>query len=428
MENKTFEIITLGCKLNFCESAAIAKSLAENGFSRAAEGEKPDICVINSCAVTGAAAAKTRQAVSRARRDNPEGVVVLCGCYPQSYPEETGLSGGADIVAGNSEKGKIGEIVNEFLKSRVKTVKIAPLSREFDESAAIPDEDRTRAFIKIEDGCDRICSYCIIPTARGRVRSLSPEKITEQAKMCAQNGHKEIVLTGINLSCYGQELGLTLADGLIAAAKSEIPRIRLSSLEPDMITDEEIEKMLSVKQLCPHFHLCLQSGSDSVLKRMNRRYNTGQYRLAADKLRQAFPECSITTDIIVGFPGETDEEFEQTVQFAREIGFAKIHIFPYSIREGTVAAEMPQVNSAVRRSRVRRLTEESKLLERQFYESRIGGVCGVLIEKPRSESYSVGFTENYVPVRIYGKPLLRHSIVKVKLTKCGGDYCVGTLV
>lgn len=421
----TFKIITLGCKLNSCESAAIAESFLADGFDRAADGESADVYIVNSCAVTGTAVAKVRHELSRCRRENAEGVTVLCGCFPQSYPEEAGLNPDADIVTGNAEKGRLPEIVRTFMRNRVKSVKISPLTREFNESASVPDEDRTRAFIKIEDGCDRFCSYCIIPTARGRVRSLAPEKITEQAKRCVEHGHKEIVLTGINLGCYGRELGLTLSDAVNAAAKSGVPRIRLSSLEPEMMTDEEIDRLKTVEALCPHFHLSLQSGSDSVLKRMNRKYDTAQYKHVADKLREAFTGCSITTDIIVGFPEETDEEFLQTVNFAREIGFAKIHVFPYSLRKGTIAAVMAQVPPSVRTDRVKMLTAAAKELELKFCDKQYGSVQTVLIEKPQSAQYSHGFTENYTPVRIFGEPIERHSMIKVKITGGSDGYCLG---
>lgn len=421
----TFEIITLGCKLNYCESAAIAESFLADGFERAADGTYADVYIVNSCAVTGTAVAKVRHELSRCKRDNPESVTVLCGCFPQSYPEEAGLNSGADIVMGNSGKGRVPELVRAFMRDRVKAVKISALPREFDESASVPDEDRTRAFIKVEDGCDRFCSYCIIPTARGRVRSLAPEKITVQAVQCAAHGHKEIVLTGINLGCYGQELGLSLADAVKAVERSDVERIRLSSLEPEMITDEEIARLKTVETLCPHFHLSLQSGSDTVLKRMNRRYDTDRYRHIADKLRETFPGCSITTDIIVGFPEETDEEFLQTVDFVREMQFAKIHIFPYSLRKGTIAAVMKQVPPSVRTDRVKMLTAAAKEPELKFRERQRGTVQTVLIEKPQSAQYSHGFTENYTPVRIYGEPIERHSLVKVKITGGRDGYCLG---
>lgn len=424
----TFEIITLGCKLNNCESAAIAAGLEKLGLQRAEKGESADISVINSCAVTGMAVTKTRHAVSKCKRENPDGIIVLCGCFPQSYPKEAGLRLGADIVAGNSHKGQLPIIIKEYLDKGIKTVKVSPLTREYDESAAIPDSERTRAFIKIEDGCDNFCTYCIIPTARGRVRSLRPEKIAEQAAECAANGNKEIVLTGINLGCYGGEFGLTLADAVKICAESGIGRIRLSSLEPECLTDEEITKLKSVPQLCPHFHLSLQSGSDSVLKRMSRRYDTEQFTHIVDKLRAEFPNCSITTDVIVGFPEETDEEFAESVEFIKKIGFTKIHVFPYSIREGTVAAEMRQVLPRVRSQRVAELSRIADSLERAFFDSQLGTIHTVLIEKPRSADYSRGFTENYLPVQILGKTFPRHSLVKVRISGHRNGVCSGEVI
>lgn len=423
----TYKVITLGCKLNYCESAAIEKSFDENGYTNAGDG-KADIYIVNSCAVTSTAVTKARHMLSKCKRENPNCVTVLCGCFPQSYPEEAGLKFGADIVTGNVDKSKLPALVAEYMENRIKTVKIKPLTREYDVESAVPDEDRTRAFLKIEDGCDRFCSYCIIPTARGRVRSLPLEKITEQAGQCVADGHHEIVLTGINLGCYGQDLGLRLSDALKAVEKSGVERIRLSSLEPEMITDDEIAKFSEVKGLCPHFHLSLQSGSDTVLKRMNRKYDAKQYKHVVEGLRKAFPTCAITTDIIVGFPGETDEEFIQSVDFAREIGFAKIHVFPYSMRKGTVAAEMEQVHPSIKSERVQLLTAAAKELELAFYETQIGTEHTLLVEKPQSREYSHGFTESYIPVRIYGVDLPRHTLVDIKITEYRDGYCIGVVI
>lgn len=426
-EKTSFKILTLGCKVNSCESAAIEKRFLENGFTKA-DDENADLYIINSCSVTGTAVAKARHAASRYRRENPAGVIVLCGCFPQSYPEEAGLKFDADIVLGNSDKDKIVDYVQDFIENRVKTVKINPLTREFCKGGSVPDEDRTRAFIKIEDGCDRFCSYCIIPTARGRVRSLACDDIREQAAACFADGHKEIVLTGINLGCYGQDLGLSLYDAVKAVSESGVPRIRLSSLEPEMITDELIEKLGEIPALCPHFHLSLQSGSDEILRKMNRKYTTEQYLHVVEKLREFFPECAITTDIIVGFPFESDEDFQKSVEFAKKIGFAKIHVFPYSLRKGTIAAEMPQIQPSVRTERSRVLMNTAEVLEDNFLRSQRGKEAVVLIEKPQSELYSQGFTENYTPVRIIGAQISRHSLVKVKITGAKKGYCVGKVI
>ena len=425
----TYEIITLGCKVNSCESAAIAQSMERAGFSRSDGAEPADVYIINSCAVTGMSEKKARQTVSRCKRQNPDGVVVLCGCFPQAYPEEAGGVKGADIVTGNGLKGSIPQLVQDYLDNRIRCMKVPPLTREFDEESAGADIDRTRAFIKIEDGCDRFCTYCIIPFSRGRVRSRRPEDITKQAKLCAESGHKEVVLTGINLGCYGQEYGLTLGDAVKAADVEGIERIRLGSLEPDMITDEEIAKFKSVDKLCPHFHLALQSGCDATLKRMCRRYTTSQYKEVADKLRAAYPDCAITTDIMVGFAGETEEEFAETMNFVAEMGFAKIHVFPYSIRKGTVAAvRSDQVMPSVRTARVKAMEQLAAELEQEYLKSQTGSVHSVLIEKKQSERYSHGLTESYIPVRIYGEEIPRHSLVRVRITGAEDGCCTGELV
>lgn len=422
----TFEVITLGCKVNSCESAAISGRFAAEGFSPVQTGEPADVYIVNSCAVTAMSEKKARQVISRCKRDNPECVTVLCGCFPQAYPEAASQVAGADIVTGNSAKGAIPEMVRKFLSEKIRCMKVDPLTRQFDEEAAGADVDRTRAFIKIEDGCDRFCTYCIIPTARGRVRSRTPVEITAQAKKCTESGHKEIVLTGINLGCYGQELGLTLGDAVKAAAESGAARIRLGSLEPEMITDEEIKKLAAVPQLCPHFHLSLQSGCDATLKRMCRRYDTAKFREVTDKLRAVFPGCSITTDIMVGFAGETEEEFRESMAFAEEIGFAKIHVFPYSIRKGTVAAERSdQVTPQIKTERAHIMEALSERLEREFLQKQIGTKQTVLIEKKRSDDYSHGLTEGYFEVRIYGEDIPRHTLAEVTITGARDGYCVG---
>ncbi len=419
----TFTVHTLGCKVNSCESAAISDSLIARGYVPATFGTPADIYIVNSCAVTSISVKKARHTLSRCKRDNPDCITVLCGCYPQAYPEEASAAF-ADIITGNADKARIADMLEEFFKNHTKRFAVSPLTRGFDEAASGTDLDRTRAFIKIEDGCDRFCTYCIIPTARGRVRSRKLCEITRLAKLAADSGHREIVLTGINLSCYGQDLGHTLSDAVSAADVEGIDRIRLGSLEPEMMTDEEIAKLHGCKKLCPHFHLSLQSGCDATLKRMRRRYTAAEYTEVCRKLREKFPSCSITTDIMVGFAGESDEEFAESLAFAESIGFAKIHVFPYSIRLGTVAAMhdiqvLPQIKSARARTMEKLAAEE----EQKHFRSLIGTEHTVLIEKSRSSEYSNGYTESYIPVRIYGEQLERHSLVKVRITAAEKDYC-----
>ncbi len=425
----TFEVITLGCKVNSCESAAISERFSEDGFTPAESGAPADVYIVNSCAVTAMSEKKARQVISRCKRDNPDCVTVLCGCFPQAYPEAAGKVAGADIVTGNSAKGTIPALVRKYLSEHIRCMKVDPMTRQFDEAAAGADVDRTRAFIKIEDGCDRFCTYCIIPTARGRVRSRTPEEITAQAVKCVESGHKEIVLTGINLGCYGQEFGLTLSDAVKAAAKSGAARIRLGSLEPEMMTAEEIDKLKSVPSLCPQFHLSLQSGCNETLKRMCRRYDTAEYRRVVERLREAFPDCSITTDIMVGFAGETDEEFAKSMAFAEEMGFAKIHVFPYSIRKGTVAAgRSDQITPQIKTERAHEMEQLSVRLEQEFLKKQVGTRKTVLIEKKRSPEYSYGLTDSYFEVRIYGEDITRHTLAEVDITAARDGYCVGRIV
>ncbi|MGN1340714.1 MAG: tRNA (N(6)-L-threonylcarbamoyladenosine(37)-C(2))-methylthiotransferase MtaB [Oscillospiraceae bacterium] len=424
-----YSIITLGCKVNSCESAAISNAFEARGYHPAVN-EPADVYVINSCAVTGTGVKKARQAVSHCRSENPSAAVVLCGCYPQAYPEEAARDAlAADIIIGNENKAKIPELVEEFQRSSTRIVDVPQLSRQFDENSSSADLDRTRAFIKIEDGCDRFCTYCIIPTARGRVRSRTPQEIARQAEQSAAAGNREIVLTGINIGCYGEDIGYTPADAVKAAQVPGIERVRLGSLEADTLTDEEITRLKDCEKLCPHFHLSLQSGSDEVLRRMKRRYTCAKYEALVEKLRRTFPGCAVTTDIMVGFPGETDEEFAESMAFAEKIGFSKVHVFPYSIRKGTVAAMrtnqvLPQIKSA----RAKKMTQLAAELEHKFLASQVGTVQTVLIEKRTSPEYCNGFTESYIPVRIYGKDIDRHSLVKVRITTAQDNYCAGTLI
>ncbi len=424
-----YQIITLGCKVNSCESAAVCAAFSSAGYTRAEENEPADVYVINSCAVTGMSVKKARQAVSHCRGLNPEGIVALCGCYPQAYPDEAARdAAGADIIIGNENKQKLPELAEEFRKSGKRSIDIPELSRAFDESSSAADLDRTRAFIKIEDGCDRFCTYCIIPTARGRVRSRAPQEIARQAEQAAAAGNREIVLAGINIGCYGEDIGCTPADAVRAAQVRGIERVRLGSLEADTLTDGEIERLRGCEKLCPHFHLSLQSGSDAVLRRMKRRYTRAEYEAVVEKLRRAFPGCAITTDIMVGFTGETEEEFAESMEFAEKLGFAKVHVFPYSIRKGTVAAmRANQVTPQIKSERARRMTALAGELERKFLSEQVGTVQTVLIERRTSPDYVGGFTGSYVPVRIYGAEIERHTLARVRIVSAEDDYCAGEL-
>ena len=422
-----FLTVTQGCKVNHCDSEVISQYMLSKGYEPAEDGEAPDIIIVNSCTVTENSDKKGFRIISRLRRDYPEAVVVLTGCYPQAFPDEAEKNGNADIVVGNAAKESIPELVEEHLRSGKAECFYKSHSRVFEETEEFSHTENTRAYIKIEDGCDRFCSYCIIPKARGKVRSKGLDRIAAETRFHAEDGHKEIVLTGINLSCYGTDIGLSLYDAVRTAAEEPlIERVRLSSLEPELLTGELIERLAGVEKLCPHFHLSLQSGCSSTLKRMNRRYSAEEYRKIAEGLRKAFPGCGITTDVMVGFAGETDEEYEQSVEFVRSMRFAKVHVFTYSIRPGTAAAKMEnQIAADVKERRYKKMSEIAESARKEFWGRNVGTVHRVLIERQISPDHINGYTENYIPVRIFGGKAKRHDIVEAEITGVEKEFCVG---
>ena len=422
-----FLTVTQGCKVNHCDSELISQCMISRGYSAATDGEAPDIIIVNSCTVTENSDKKGFRIISKLRRDYPEAVIVLTGCYPQAFPDEAEKNGNADIIVGNAAKEDIPELVEEFLRSGKTECVCKSHSRVFDERSELSHSKNTRAYIKIEDGCDRFCSYCIIPKARGRVRSKGIERIATEAMFHARDGHKEIVLTGINLSCYGTDIGLSLYDAVQTVADvPSIERVRLSSLEPELLTDELIERLSGVDKLCPHFHLSLQSGCSQTLQRMNRHYTAEEYREIVKRLRKAFPGCGITTDVMVGFAGETEEEFEQSTEFVRSVGFAKVHVFTYSVRTGTRAAEMEgQVSAEIKERRYKIMSKIAEGVRSEFWSRNVGTVHRVLIERQTSPDFINGYTENYIPVRIYGGKAKRHDIIAVEITGVEKEFCVG---
>ena len=425
-----FLILTQGCKVNQYDSDIISAAMLAEGFVKAEESDIPDIIIVNTCTVTENGDKKAIRLISKLRRDYPSAIMAVTGCYPQAFPKEARLNEYADIVTGNSENKNLTRLIRVFSENRKKTVNICPHEKSFYEPENFLHSDRTRAFIKIEDGCDRFCSYCIIPKARGRIRSRSLENIAKEADFHGEDGHREIVLAGINLSCYGSDIGLTLFDAIKTVSDSPyIERIRLSSLEPELLTPERIEKMSMVKKLCPHFHLSLQSGCDETLKRMNRHYTSFEYAEIVRNLRSAFPGCAITTDIMVGFAGETEEEFERSISFAKQIGFSRIHVFTYSVRPGTNAASMPNlVPEEIKERRYKVMNSLSVTAQREFFTKNLNTVQKVLVEHRRSLEYINGYTENYIPVRIYGGAAARHDIVSVKLTDAEENFCSGVIL
>ena len=426
------KIITLGCKVNQYESEAMLEALLNGGFQEAASHEEADLVVVNSCTVTATSDQKVRQTLRRAKKENPGAVTVLTGCMPQAFPEEASALLEADIVLGNARRSDLLPRVLEYLSSKQRIVDIAPHEQgeTFERMAVSAFHGRTRAFLKIEDGCDRFCSYCIIPYARGRVRSKPLEDLRAEVKALGEQGNKEVVLTGINLPAYGKELGLHLCDAVEAACQAEgIRRVRLGSLEPEQLTEEVIARMAKEEKLCPQFHLSLQSGCDQTLRRMNRHYTTEEYRQIVENLRAAFPNCAITTDIMVGFAGETEEEFQASLAFAREISFAKVHVFAYSRRPGTRAYDAPdQVSNKVKEERSRRMIELTKQTQKEFLQAQVGRVEEVLFEQAKEQGVWEGYTPNYTHVLVPSGKELSGQLLPVELQQVQGESCVGKIL
>ena len=424
---------TLGCKVNQYESEAMLSMLCDSGMRKAEKGEKADVVIINSCTVTAQSDQKVRQTLRRAKKDNPDAVAVLTGCMVQAFPEESEALPEADIIIGNSGRKNLCGYIMDFIstRNRIVDIKSHENGEKFEEMKVSSYSERTRAFVKIEDGCNRFCSYCIIPYARGRVRSKPLSDLKAEIAELAANGYREIVLTGINLSCYGQEFGLHLCDAVEAACEAEgVERVRLGSLEPEQLSPEVIERLAKQKKLCPQFHLSLQSGCDETLKRMNRHYSADEYREIVKNLRAAFDNAAITTDIMVGFAGETDEEFEKNLDFAKEISFAKVHVFAYSRRPGTRAYDAPgQVTQRVKELRSRRMIEATLETQQNFFDEQTGRTEPVLIERETSPGIYEGYTRNYTPVKIKAEAgmSIKGSIVDVLINGKDESGCLGCL-
>lgn len=427
--------ITMGCKVNSYETAAMRQSLISAGFSDAPDKDSADIFVVNSCTVTAESDSKLRQLLRRLKRDYPGKTVVLTGCYPQAYPERARSDEYADIILGTKNRAAVAGAISEFLENRRQIVHIPDLSdyNGFESMSVSYIPDHTRAFMKIQDGCSRRCSYCIIPKARGGISSKPIADIEAEAALLAANGYSEIVLVGINLAFYGAGTGVRLPDAVRAAADIKgIERVRLSSLEPEMITDEDLTRLSQIKEFCPSFHLSLQSGCNETLAAMRRCYNPVQYEELVGKIRRTFPDCSITADVMTGFPGETEYAHEQSMDFVRKIGFSNIHVFPYSQREGTDAASMEnQVPMNIRRRRAAEMSEVGAECRSKFLLSLIGKTFPVLFEKEKTPYYHNGYTPNYTYVKILTKnseKSLRKQIFYVTIDKIENCCCVGHIV
>ena len=421
---------TLGCKVNQNETGALAQLFEQHGFTVVESGEAADVYVVNSCTVTNFGDQKSRKWLRRAKRENPGAVTVLTGCYPQAFPEEAAAIAEADVVTGSGNRRSILEDVMQVVNGeRGKVVDIRPHQKgeAFEELPMDRFADHTRAFVKIEDGCGRQCAYCVIPRARGPVRSRSEQSILEELRRLADAGYREVVLTAISLLSYGRDTGTCLADLVERAAGVEgIERIRLGSLDPDLLTDRDIARLAAVDKLCPQFHLSLQSGCSKTLRAMRRPYTAEQYAAVADKLRAAFGagNVSLTTDVIVGFPGETDEDFVQSMAFVTEQKFLKVHVFPYSRREGTPAYDYPgQLPEHEKEARSRRMTDAVEAVRGRLAQAMAGQQAEVLLETPLSSTLFTGYTRQYLPVVVNAPGHQSGDILQVVLGEWDGKRC-----
>ncbi|MGN0625393.1 MAG: tRNA (N(6)-L-threonylcarbamoyladenosine(37)-C(2))-methylthiotransferase MtaB [Oscillospiraceae bacterium] len=424
--------VTLGCKVNQYETQVLEEKFAQAGIALAKEGEKADFCIVNSCTVTASGDKKTRQMLRRLKRQYPDAVMVLTGCYPQAFPQEAAVLEEADIVTGSTNRSGLLDLVQTYLQTPQRIIQIIPHQKgeAFEKMTATRFSERTRAFVKIQDGCDRYCAYCIIPYARGPVRSKPLSDIAAELGQLAAQGYQEVVLVGINLPCYGKDLGLRLIDAVEAACQVEgIRRIRLGSLEPELLTAEDLKRLAAQPKFCPQFHLSLQSGCDRTLKAMNRHYDSAEYRRIVQDIRKVFENPSITTDIMVGFPGETEEDFRQSADFAKEIGLAKAHVFAYSVRPGTRAASMPdQVPQREKEQRSSRLIEVTNATRQAFLQAQVGREEEVLFETTQTPYGIEGYTPNYTPVCVESHEDIRGQIRRVRITAALNDLCLGELV
>ncbi len=421
---------TLGCKVNQYETNAMIQQFQEHGYELVDFEEKADIYIINTCTVTNMSDKKSREMLRRAKKQNPVSTLVAVGCYAQVGKEKLEQIPEIDLILGTNEKNNIVAYVEKYRKEKKREEVVTDVMqmREFQDFGTITYTDKNRAAIKVQDGCDRFCSYCIIPYARGRVRSRKIESVVKEAEEISKKGVKEIVITGIHIASYGKDLPGNISLIHLLEALNAVPtiqRIRLGSLEPKLMTKEFIERLVKLEKICDHFHLSLQSGCNATLARMNRRYTTEEFYEVVTMLRQAYPNVSLTTDIIVGFPGETEEEFEETYQFLQKVQFYKMHVFKYSPRSGTKAAQMKeQIDGNKKEIRSNRLLELSDKNQQEQNKKEFGKVVEVLWEEYK-DGYYIGHTTNYEEVKINTQEQLENTITKVTITGTNGLTLLG---
>ena len=416
--------ISLGCKVNSYESEYVLSSFKENGYEIVLDGEA-DVFIINTCSVTNQSDAKSRKVINRIARENPHAIIVVMGCFIEANKDYDNPN--VSIIIGNKDKNKVVSLVNEYIKDNMsKKLLYDDFDLKFEDMYITHMNSRTRAFVKIQDGCENFCSYCIIPYTRGKCRSKDKDKVLREIRELVQNGYKEVVLTGIHTGHYGSDINSNLGDLLEEIVKIDnLQRLRLSSIEITELDDKFLKILNDEKVIVSHMHIPLQAGSDEILKLMNRKYDTKYFEDKINKIRSIRPDISITTDVIVGFPGEDERLFKETYDFIKKIKFTKLHVFPYSSRHGTKAETMPnQVSEQTKKERVKELLALSKNLEREYLEKFVGKVVSVLIET--SGDISVGHTGNYLMVKVRGR-IPHNEIVNVMIDKVNDNYLEGTL-
>jgi len=430
---KKVAFATLGCKVNQYETEAMAKLFTNAGYEVSSFDSVCDIYVINTCTVTGMGDRKSRQMIHRAIKQNPDAFVAVVGCYSQVSSQEVSAIEGVSLVLGTRERSRIVELCREAMEKKEKSVLIRDVMRErsYEDMLVTEYSDRTRAFVKIEDGCTEFCTYCIIPYARGPVRSRSMDSIISEVRTLAQNGFCEIVLTGIHLASYGRDLkDVGLIDVIEEIDKIEgVSRIRLGSIEPRVITEDFVARLSKVKKICNHFHIALQSGCDETLKRMNRKYTTEEYAKSVALIRKCFEDAAIATDIMVGFPGETEEEFVSSVDFAVSLALADAHVFAYSNRKGTKADKMKnQIDSKTKEKRSRIMIDALKKTQRDYLAAYVGKSASVLVEQEVSPGVYEGHMTNYAKVHINSQEDITGQIKDVKITELVGEILEANVI
>ncbi|MDD4238193.1 MAG: tRNA (N(6)-L-threonylcarbamoyladenosine(37)-C(2))-methylthiotransferase MtaB [Desulfotomaculaceae bacterium] len=436
MDEKRVGIVTLGCKVNQYESASLAGLLREQGYRLVDFEETADIYVINTCTVTHLSDRKSRQFIRRATRKNPDALVVVTGCYAQTSFSEIMKIPGVDLVVGTRDRAKIAELVKTAVKGGKPFAAVSDyeVGDQFEEISSMPLSGRTRAFLKIQEGCNNCCTYCIIPVARGPLRSMKPDNVLKTARQLVEAGFKEIVLTGIHTGAYGRDLGGNITLSALLRSLQNIPgllRVRLSSIEPNDITPELVEVLASSEKFCRHLHVPLQSGDDGVLERMGRRYNTWEYLRLVEVLRDNIPNLGLTTDVIVGFPGEREVDFQNTYRFVENLSYSRLHVFKFSPRRGTPAADYPeQVDPPTREQRSSSLIRLGEKMATRFASSLIGMELTVLVERslPEADGLYEGLTDNYVRTVFPGDEDLPGQVVKVKIGGLEENHLTGKII